>query len=131
MRTLNSDNTLSTDLLQEREKRINDAIALREPDRVPVMSMFGFLPAKIAGITFEEAMYDYDKTMQAWTRAMVEFEPDAYDDPYPSRYWGKIMERLDSSSTVAKIFCFKISGIQARKGGVALHFDWGAVSRFS
>jgi hypothetical protein len=95
MRTLNSDNTLSTDLLQQRERRINDAIALREPDRVPVMSMFGFLPARIAGITFEEAMYDYDKTMQAWTRAMVEFEPDAYDDPYPSRYWGKIMERLD------------------------------------
>ena len=51
------------DLLQERERRINDAIALREPDRVPVMCIFGFFPARFAGITFEEAMYDYDKGM--------------------------------------------------------------------
>lgn len=89
-----SDDGPSTDLLQGRERRINDAVALREPDRVPVMAVFGFLPARMAGITFEEAMFDYDKTMEAWTRAMVEFQPDAYDDPYPSRFWGRIMERL-------------------------------------
>jgi hypothetical protein len=83
------------DLLQERERRINDAIALREPDQVPVMCIFGFFPAKIAGITFEEAMYDYDKTMQSWIRAMVEFQPDTYDDPFTTRFFGRILERLD------------------------------------
>ncbi len=82
-------------LLQEREKRINDAIALREPDRVPVMLMLGFFPAKFAGITFEDAMYDYDKTMKAWVDATVEFQPDAYEDPFPARFLGKIFERLD------------------------------------
>ena len=82
-------------LLIEREKRICDAIALSEPDRVPVMSMFGFLPARLAGITYEEAMYDYDKTMQAWIEAMALFQPDTYDDPFTSRFWGRIMERLD------------------------------------
>ncbi len=83
------------DLLQQREKRINDAIALREPDRVPVMFIFGFFCARVGGITFEEAMYDYDKTMQSWIKAMVEFQPDAYDDPFTSRFFGRILERLD------------------------------------
>jgi hypothetical protein len=83
------------DLLQERERRINDAIALREPDRVPVMCIFGFFPARLAGITFEEAMYDHDKTLQAWVDAMVEFQPDAYEDPFPARFLGRIFERLD------------------------------------
>jgi uroporphyrinogen-III decarboxylase len=88
-------NASPTDLLQEREKRINDAIALREPDQVPVMCMFGFFPAKFAGITFEEAMYDYDKAMESWIRTMVEFQPDAYDDPFITRFFGRILERLD------------------------------------
>jgi hypothetical protein len=83
------------DLLQQREKRINDAIALREPDRVPVMCIFGFFPARFAGITFEDAMYDYDKTMQAWISAMVEFQPDVCDDPFTSRFFGRLLERLD------------------------------------
>jgi hypothetical protein len=34
------------------------------------MCMFGFFPARIAGITYEEAMYDYDKTMESWTSVM-------------------------------------------------------------
>jgi uroporphyrinogen-III decarboxylase len=87
--------TSPEDLLQKREKRINDAIALREPDQVPVMFIFGFFPARVGGITFEEAMYDYDKTMQSWIKAMVEFQPDAYDDPFTSRFFGRILERLD------------------------------------
>jgi uroporphyrinogen-III decarboxylase len=89
------DKGLTTDLLRERERRIDDVIALRQPDRVPVMCMFGFLPARIAGITYEEAMYSYDKTIESWTRAMAEFQPDAYDDPFPARFWGRIMERLE------------------------------------
>jgi uroporphyrinogen-III decarboxylase len=83
------------DLLREREKRVNDAIALKQPDRIPVICLFGFFPAKLAGMTYQEAMYDYDKTMRAWVNAMVEFEPDMFDDPYPGRFWGKIFEALD------------------------------------
>jgi uroporphyrinogen-III decarboxylase len=90
-----TDKSLTTDLLRERERRIDDVVALRQPDRVPVMCMFGFLPARIAGITYEEAMYDYDKTMESWTISMAEFQPDAYDDPFPARFWGRIMERLE------------------------------------
>ena len=83
------------ELYQEREKRVNDAIELKVSDRVPVMSLFGFFPARYAGITFEEAMYDYDKMMQAWVDTMVEFQPDMYENPFTIRYLGRVMEALD------------------------------------
>ena len=83
------------ELYQEREKRVNDAVRLKEPDRVPVMSHFGFFPARYAGITFEEAMYDSDKMMKAWLKATIEFEPDMYENPYNNRFLGHIMESLD------------------------------------
>jgi hypothetical protein len=83
------------ELYREREKRVNDAIQLKESDRVPIMSLFGFFPARYAGITFEEAMYDYDKMMKAWVAAMVEFQPDMYENPFTIRYLGRVMETLD------------------------------------
>jgi len=61
------------ELYQEREKRINDVIELKVPDRVPIMPAFGFFPAKYAGITCEDAMYDYDKMMVAWVKTMTDF----------------------------------------------------------
>ena len=62
------------ELYLEREKRVNDAIQLKEPDRVPVMSLFGFFPAKYAGITFEQAMYETDQLIQAWEKTILEFQ---------------------------------------------------------
>jgi len=84
-----------TDLFEQRQKRINDAVALREPDQIPVMFIFGFFPARFTGISFEDAMYDYDKTMDSWIRTMVEFQPDACDDPFTGRFWGRIVDGLD------------------------------------
>ena len=57
------------ELYQEREKRVLDAIALRKPDRVPIAVLFGFFPAKYAGMTVEEAMYDPDKLFDAQTES--------------------------------------------------------------
>lgn len=85
----------SDHLLQERERRISDAVALREPDRVPVLLIFGFFPARFAGITCEEAMYDHDRTMDSWVKTMVEYQPDAYDDPFTGRFFGRVLEKLD------------------------------------
>ena len=79
----------------EREKRVNDAIQLKEPDRVPIVTLFGFFPAKYAGITCEEAMFDHDKAMKAWVDTIVAFEPDMVDNPFPQRVWGRILEALD------------------------------------
>ncbi|MCK9363081.1 MAG: hypothetical protein M0P74_05715 [Syntrophales bacterium] len=83
------------ELYREREKRTQDAIQLKVPDRVPVMSVFGFFPARWAGITFEEAMYDYDKMMESWTATMTDLQPDMYENPFAIRFLGSILLALD------------------------------------
>ena len=52
-------NAETAKLFEEREKRINDAIALRKPDRVPVWhGVPGPYPAERLGISREEQMMD-------------------------------------------------------------------------
>ena len=83
------------DLFQEREKRVHDAVQLKEPDRVPVMAMTGFFPATYSGVTCREAMYDADKVMSAWTAFLMEFEPDMADNPFTTRFLGSVLDTLD------------------------------------
>ncbi|MEW6663752.1 MAG: uroporphyrinogen decarboxylase family protein [Thermodesulfobacteriota bacterium] len=83
------------ELFQEREKRVHDAVLLREPDRVPVMCHSGFFPAHYAGITCEAAMYDRDKVIAAWTKFLEDFEPDMVDNPFSTRFLGPVLETLD------------------------------------
>ena len=80
---------------KQREKRVEDAIALRVPDRVPVEVLFGFFPAKYAGITIEEVMYDPDKMWESQWRVLTEFQPDMEQNPYAIRFLGPILETLD------------------------------------
>lgn len=83
------------ELYSKREKRVNDAIQLKVPDRVPVSALFGFFPVKYAGITMEEAMYNETKMVKAWTDTINDFQPDMYDNPYGTRFLGAILETLD------------------------------------
>jgi hypothetical protein len=83
------------ELYAEREKRVTNAIALGEPDRVPVTSLFDFFPARYRGITVREAMYEADKMTRAWVETFTEFAPDACDNPFPLRFLGGILEALD------------------------------------
>ena len=53
---------------RERATRIKNAIQLKMPDRVPVIPLIGFFPAHYAGITTQEAMYDYEKACQAYEK---------------------------------------------------------------
>ena len=70
------------ELYKERFKRIEDAIQLKVPDRVPIWFQdLSFFPAKYAGITFEEAMYDDDKLSAAYKKTIADFEPDMYFNP--------------------------------------------------
>lgn len=76
------------ELYEEREKRVRDAVALKEPDRVP----FGlFLETQIYGGTPNSAAY-YDPI--AWKRAMrkvaTDFEPDMVEGAFSSS--GEVME---------------------------------------
>jgi len=69
------------ELLQERTKRVEDAVQLKVPDRVPVAPNFGFFYAKYAGITPEEAHYDYDKWAMAVKKTVLDFQPDMFVSP--------------------------------------------------
>lgn len=84
------------ELLKERTQRFENAIQLKPADRVPVIVTFDFFAAKYAGITCEEAMYDYDKMMMAWKKTIVDFRPDAYDNPFASHFRGRLLVSRDA-----------------------------------
>ena len=82
-------------LYQEKVKRVKDAIELREPDRVPFMPFCAFFIAKYAGITFEEAMYDLDKTAQAIEKLTLDLQLDTCPDTFRILSWASTLEVLD------------------------------------
>jgi hypothetical protein len=74
--------------------RIKDAFQLREADRVPFCILPSMFPYLNAGMTVEEAMYDYDKCTAAFKAFILEYEPDMHigaSAPGP----GKFYEALD------------------------------------
>jgi len=81
------------ELYSERTKRVQDAIELRVPDRVPFTPTFSFFPPKYAGITCKEAMYDPDKLSLAYKKAVLDFEPDMYSS-YANLTIGPMLETL-------------------------------------
>ena len=83
------------ELFQERTKRVEDAIQLKVPDRVPFLPSFQFFPAKYAGISFKEAMYDYDKLGMALKKVILDFQPDMYVNLYGTIALGPTLEALD------------------------------------
>ena len=65
-----------------RQKRIDDAINLRKPDRIPVAPLiYTFYPTRAKGISNKEAMYDMKKTFQAWKEVTLECNWDAAPPP--------------------------------------------------
>ena len=63
-------------LFEERQKRIDDAIALREPDRVPIACSAQCYPIYNAGLTVADAVYDFDKYAEAMIKFVTKYEPD-------------------------------------------------------
>lgn len=83
------------ELYQERAKRVWDVISLKEPDRVPFLPTFTFFPVNYAGLSCEEAMYDYDKMGAAYRKALLDLEPDMFNSPYLTLAIGPLLEILD------------------------------------
>jgi len=75
--------------------RIKDAIQLKKtPDRVPVTILPSMFPFTYAGMTVQEAMYDYDKCVAGFKKFILDFKPDMHIGaaaPGP----GKFYEILD------------------------------------
>ena len=59
--------------------RIKDAVQLKKtPDRVPLTLLPSMFPFIDAGLTIQEAMYNYDKTVAAFRKFILEFKPDMH-----------------------------------------------------
>ena len=82
------------DAYQERLNRILDAVALKVPDRIPVLLINGFHAAKYGNINLKDAYHDPEKWYQANKKMLLELQPDIYQDPWMINP-AKAMEALD------------------------------------
>ena len=64
-------------LFEERQKRIDDAIALREPDRLPITATGQCFSIYNAGYTVADALYDFDKYAESVIKYATQYKPDA------------------------------------------------------
>jgi hypothetical protein len=61
-------------LYAEREKRFNDIVALKKPDRVPVIALVThYFPTKIRGVSNRDAGYDHASRYRCMKEADLEF----------------------------------------------------------
>ncbi|HUV74745.1 MAG TPA: uroporphyrinogen decarboxylase family protein, partial [Anaerolineae bacterium] len=79
-------------LLAERTKRIKDAYALGVPDRVPIYLNFGYMLARLGGITYQELERDSETAQALVEEYALHFEPDIVSglgfSPLPSTTLG-------------------------------------------
>lgn len=88
------------ELFKERVKRVLDAVELKRPDRVPFAPFVSFFPVTYAGISFTEAMHDYDKLATAVKKYVLDFQPDAFPDTFRLLSWASTLEVLDYKQLV-------------------------------
>ena len=86
------------ELYRERAKRVDDALNLRVPDRVPLEIAFGYFPAKYNGITCAAAYYDYDTWLAACKKTVADFGADISSvQPF---FPGSVLEQVDPKALV-------------------------------
>jgi len=65
-------------LMEERRQRLEDVSKGQEPDRVPIYASTMLFPAKYAGYTAYEVLFDYEKYREAALRVAKEFNFDLF-----------------------------------------------------
>jgi uroporphyrinogen-III decarboxylase len=80
-------------LYKDRERRVTEAIRLKKPDRVPLVSATELFFIRSAGLTIAEAMYNYDKMAAAWKTSMKRYNWDMAPLQHAIRS-GSVMELL-------------------------------------
>jgi len=81
----------------EINKRVDDAVALKKPDRVPLFMQFTMFPARYCGLTYQEAFANQEKWLEVNERAIEDFKPDLYFNPNTGVMVGvKVHETLRS-----------------------------------
>ena len=77
MTTVKSANNAAEDYAA-RDARVNDAIAMNVPDRVPFQLFAGYFAGRYCNTPFSSAYYDSAKWRSANIRTITELEPDVY-----------------------------------------------------
>lgn len=88
-------NNEKENLYRERQRRFDDVIALRVPDRVPVTAGFYFFPARYYGYTVKDVMYDPQRFVDVHLRAALEFQPDFCQNLIGSIFLGPLLDAVD------------------------------------
>lgn len=65
------------ELRQAKIKRMEDAAAVRVPDRIPIGIATSYFPAKYAGVSYEDMWYDNNKYIEVGTKFAKDFNWDA------------------------------------------------------
>jgi hypothetical protein len=98
--------TTKQDLYNARVKRFHDAIALKEPDRVPIIepgtNTFAYYDA---GYTMAEILYDLKKTEDAIRKYLTRYEIDA------GHTFGSVLEGQGPILEKSKVKNFKWAGM--------------------
>ena len=61
---------------RRRSERIQAAVQLKEPDRVPVLASYDYFTARHCGLTAHEYLFDYEKAIAAAVKTSVDFGYD-------------------------------------------------------
>jgi Uroporphyrinogen decarboxylase (URO-D) len=84
-------------LLAERGKRIQDALELKQPDRIPVHMPAGYLLAEYGGVTHRQQQDDWETAQDLLEKFASELQPDVtmglFNNPRPSLALGDRMTK--------------------------------------
>lgn len=80
-----------------RSKRINDALELQQPDRIPIMLSLGYLMAEMCGVTRLELYNNPKKSQEILEKLALHFQPDLitglFNTPSASKILGDRMTK--------------------------------------
>src|SRR3989304_5395216 len=63
-------------LVAEREKRFNDALLMKGPDRGPIIRAGNYFAAKSVGLPYSTVYYDAIAWKAAYAQMLVDFQPE-------------------------------------------------------
>ena len=82
----------------ERSKRLQDAMQLKQPDRIPIQLVMSYMLAEMYGVTRQEQHENAEKEMEMLEKAALHFQPDCifgvYNNPGPSKAVGDRMTKF-------------------------------------
>jgi hypothetical protein len=68
-------------LYKERLARVQDAVQLKVPDRVPLIAAFRYFAARYGGVPYSSVYYDAESWLKANEKTIVDYQPDMYYAP--------------------------------------------------